>query len=91
MNLDQLIAHLEAIREKHGGGLSVMVGQRSPYDDAIWSGVRLEASNINESASHDPMLTALKKAPSSSGWIWFEFPKEGIQHRPRKPRGPSPE
>jgi hypothetical protein len=88
VNLDQLIEHLEAVRERHGGGLTVMVGQRNPDDDAIWSGVNVEASNINETASHDPMLSALKKVPSSSGWLWFEFPKGGIEHRRRKPRGP---
>lgn len=87
MNLDQLIAHLEAVRARHGGGLTVMVGQRNPDDETSWSGVNVEVSNINETAAHDPMLSAYKQVPTSSGWLWFEFPKGGIQHPRIKPFG----
>lgn len=91
MTLDQLIEHLTDVRERHGGGLAVMVGQRNPSDPAFWSGVNVEPSNINEVVSSDQLLSALKQVPTKSGWVWFEFPTEGIEHRKLKPRGPSPE
>ena len=91
MNLDQLLEHLSEVRERHGGGLVVMVGQRNPSDPAFWSGVNVEPSLINEVVSNDQLLTAQKQTPSKSGWVWFEFPTNGIEHRKLKPRGPAPD
>lgn len=86
MNLDQLIACLNEVRERHGGGLAVMIGQRNPGNPEFWSGIDVERSTINEAVSLDPILTLFKQTPTKSGWLWFEFPIEGIEHKKRRPR-----
>ena len=84
MNLDQLIEHLATVRARHGGGLSVMLGQRNPDDPKFWSGVQVEPAIINEVVDDNPLLSAINQSPTKSGWLWFELPTNGIKHRALK-------
>ncbi len=88
MTLDQLIAHLQEVRTRHGGNHAVMVGQRHPENPNLWSGVPVETGNINETIS-DASITSVPGYQHKAGWIWFEFPISGIQHR--KLRGQPPQ
>ncbi len=83
MNLDELIAHLQAVRGRHGGGHEVMLGQENPDSPAIWSGVPLVPSMVRESVS-EVSTTSVPGYGVKAGWIWFEVPKGGIRHRKRK-------
>lgn len=82
MNLDELIAHLQAVRERHGGSHKVMLGQNTPGVANTWSGVPLEPSMVRESIS-ETSLTSVPGYGVKAGWIWFEVPEGGIQHRQR--------
>lgn len=82
MNLDELIAHLQAVRERHGGGHEVMLGQQTPGSPNTWSGVPLETSMVRESVS-EVSFTSVPGYGRKAGWIWFEVPEGGIKHRQR--------
>lgn len=81
MNLDQLIAHLEDVRARHGGTHPVMLGQRHPDRANLWSGVLLEAGMIQETIDDKAGLTSVPGYQHKAGWIWFEVPAGGINHR----------
>lgn len=84
MNLDQLITHLEGIRARHGGTHPAMLGQRHPdAADRLWSGVPLEANMIQETIENAG-ITSVPGYQSKAGWIWFEVPATGFNHRPVK-------
>lgn len=88
MTLDQLIDHLQSLRAKYGGTVSVMLGQSHPDTDKRWSGIPITPEMIRESVS-DVSFTSVPGYEYKAGWIWFQVPDGGIRHRPlpklRKP------
>lgn len=80
MSLDELIAHLQAVREQHGGSHQMMLGQMTPGRANIWSGVPLQASMVRVSIT-EAGFASVPGYGHKAGWVWFEVPEGGIQHR----------
>lgn len=83
MSVDELIAHLQAVRARHGGHHEVMLGQRTPGAPNRWSGVPLEPRMVIESVG-EVSSTSVPGYGHKAGWIWFEVPEGGIKHRQRE-------
>lgn len=80
MTLDDVIEYLQALRDRHGGNVSMMLGQAHPDSDKLWSGIEITPEMIMESITE----ACFNRAPGSerkSGWIWFKVPDGGIKHR----------
>jgi hypothetical protein len=80
MTLDQLIGHLQSLRESHGGSIEVMLGQSHPDNDKLWSGVKVTPEMIRESVA-EASFTSVPGYGHKTGWIWFQVPADGIKHR----------
>ncbi len=80
MTLNQVIEHLQAVRQKHGGDITVMLGQAHPDNNKLWSGVEVKPETIRESVS-EISCTSVPGHEYKSGWVWFQIPDGGIKHR----------
>ena len=77
MDLDELIAHLIAVRERHGGGHKVMLGEPDAPPRKTWAGIPLEPQMIHETVA-EGSFTDVPGYGVKTGWIWFEIPRGGI-------------
>lgn len=84
MNLNELFAHLQDVRDRHGGHHPVMLGQKTPGPADTWSGIPLQPGMVRETIDESSFNAALGYGRGKAGWIWFEIPEGGIQHRTRK-------
>lgn len=82
MSLDQVIEHLQAMKQKHGGNITVMIGQTHPDNAKLWSGIDVTPEMIRESV-FQTSVTSVPGYASATGWIWFQVPDGGIKHHPR--------